>query len=837
MNSSVTGALSTGLSVTTFLVGFSSIRLRGQRDRAVSQSDGAVKDLIRASSDGRALSDAEVQQSTHGFVEAKTMDPVAKGAVWFYWFIALLMAALCLAGARKSGHIVWNPSHWAVDPYVVLFLMILQLGICAAGTADYIFVQHDLNKRMGLSTLGIVDRAMAARTANDLDTASDLADELIARLPSWPWAYAFRGHLRAALSRPAEALQDFDRAVALRSDDPLARLARAEHRLGAGDAAGALEDLEALPSERQSDNAVRKLRGGALYKLGRRDEAVALFDRVVRSDPGDTEARVGRGEALADSGDRSFGHGRRSIEALSRFMSEEGERVALTALSEVGRENLSREDVETAIGDFTFALTQAPGDRRLLRLRADAYFRSGAVAAGEADYLAALHGADDRERAIGLRRRGLSRSQIGDGLGALADYNASLDAYVTHLTYFHRALQYARFDRYAEALSDIEAALTLDPDDADYLSHRAELLAATGSLEASEAAFRDVEIRFPANAHNYELWLSVLLDREALIDSLAVSARAVTACPNDPHLRLKAARVRSENHQSENALSEIDKAIDLGADPAAASYIAAQILADAGEFDEAEKRVEAAAEEPSQYQHAALSTRYTVRRRKGDAHGALEDITRAIELSPRTAGLWVRRACLRMGLDGATQEVLDDIEQALALNPDSVSALNHLSEYHRRSGDASQAIEMASRAASRKPDLFSKKTLADAYFAARQWEDAAELFAELARADSTDVGVLWSLAAAYTNDGRFAEAEATFSALTQLDDASLSARAGLAVTISQQGKTSDAVERFRRLREDFGAGAQRWMESALSADVLPMYDVVMADWEASGTEQ
>jgi len=762
------------------------------------------------------------------------MDPVAKGAVWFFWAVASLMFTLCVIGGVKSGNgLAWNPLSWDIDSYVVIFLMILQAGVCSAGTADYLFVKHDLSARLNASTLGIVDRAMTARNANALKKAHDLADELIQRLPSWPWAYAFRGQLRAALHRSDEALRDFDKAIALRSDDPLARLARAEHRLSAGDAAGALEDLEALPSERQSENSILKLMGSALYKLGRRDEAVVAFERVVRKDPSDPAARAGRGEALTASDARSVAHGRTSIGALEVFVMEEGERIALSALSAVGRESLSREDVETAIQDFSFALAQAPSDRRLLRLRGDAYFRNGDLQAGEADYQAALDGADAKQRAIALRQRGLSRRRMGDGAGAIADYTASLNAEPSHQAYFYRALQYEQMGRIQEAHADIQVAVSLADGDDDYLSHRAALLAAIGDVVASGKAFRDVEIRFPANAHNYSLWLGALLERDAIVDALVLSARAVAACPDDPFLRLTSARVRSVNDQVDNALAEVAKALELGADGAQAAYLAAQVLADAGRLDEAEARVSAAADNASKYQHMALTTRVTIRRRMGKVDEALEDISRAIELNPSTAGMWVERACLRLEKSGATLDVLTDIEEALSLNPESVSALNHLSEYYLKSGDTPRALQVAQKAVDLHGIASSKRILAHGLFAARRWDEAAELLAELVRLNSRDTGSLWSLAAAHANAGRFAEAEAAFSALTQLDGTELDARAGLAVTVSQQHRSVEAIALFKSLREEFGPAAQDWIERRLFPDMLPEYDVVLADWEAS----
>jgi tetratricopeptide (TPR) repeat protein len=745
------------------------------------------------------------------------------------------MLLLCIIGETKSpGVLTLDPRRWYVDTYVVDFLMLLQVGICAAGTADYLYVRKDLQIRLGASTLGIVERAMASRDAGDLSRAHELADELIKRLPSWPWSYTFRGHLRAAMERREQALQDFDQALKLKSDDALARLARAEHKLSAGDPAGALDDLDALPHERQSENAILKLRGSALYRLGRRAEAIIVFDKVVRSSPTDADARVSRGEALAASNHRATDHGNASIAALEMYVIEEGERVALSTLSAAGTDSLSREDVETAIQDFTFALDQAPDDRRLRRLRADAYYRKGDFDAGDADYRVAMENADPKQLAVALRQRGLARRRSGDGSGALRDFNASIDTYPTALAHFYRGLYYEEIGRADYALADLDAAVDMAPEDDDFLSHRAALLAATGDFDGSGAAFRDVEARFPANSHNYAVWLGTLVRRGNLLDALALSGRAIAACPDDPHLRLTAARIRAENGQVDNALHQVEEAVRLGVSPAQASHTTAQVLAMAGRLAEAEVGVSAVADEPSPDQRFALLTRHKIRREMGNLTGALADLDQVIALDPESVGVLVERACLLLAIDGASPEALADIEKALEINPASAFAINHLAQWRAANGDTAKAIEAAERAISAaQGDGYGKRTLGLTYFQARRWDDAVDVLAEVVRATPKDKRALWTLGAAYANGGRSAEAEATFSALVQLDRGDLQARAGLAVTVSQQGRSDEAIAQFTQLREEFGHEASDWMENRLSADVLPHYAMVMADWRAS----
>ncbi|MDX6769350.1 MAG: hypothetical protein SF051_07445 [Elusimicrobiota bacterium] len=148
------------------------------------------------------------------------------------------------------------------------------------------------------------------------------------------WLLAQRGRFKGLCGRPAEALKDFDAALArekrgglyawraetlrllgrldrARADldeaarrDPGYALAfelRGRLRLVAGDDKGALSDLERACRLDPARRLAFAWRGEALWKLGRAREALADFERVAPLDPGSSwNPATGRMESRAD---------------------------------------------------------------------------------------------------------------------------------------------------------------------------------------------------------------------------------------------------------------------------------------------------------------------------------------------------------------------------------------------------------------------------------------------------------------------------------------------------------------------------------------------------------
>jgi tetratricopeptide (TPR) repeat protein len=120
-------------------------------------------------------------------------------------------------------------------------------------------------------------------------------------------AWLFRGIARSLKARSGKthdglvlALEDFDRAVALRADGALHWRAELRHDLD--DSAGALEDLDGILERAPADTWARVERGEILCEIGRHGEAMAEFDALARRHPRAPWALALRGRTLATTG-------------------------------------------------------------------------------------------------------------------------------------------------------------------------------------------------------------------------------------------------------------------------------------------------------------------------------------------------------------------------------------------------------------------------------------------------------------------------------------------------------------------------------------------------------
>ena len=235
----------------------------------------------------------------------------------------------------------------------------------------------------------------------------------IAQRPDKAEVYANRARFRSGTGDRKGALADFDKAIAL---EPGATLlsTRADMREENGDMSGALADTRAALVISPADRSLQADLMHRLAKLGRRDEALAVF-----ADALDHAAR-----------DRPF-----VIAALSDALAEAGEAPrALALLDEAATAKPHNAEIlnarcwlkgtrqialDSALADCTEAIELAELPGASLDSRAMIHYRHGETAAALADLDAAL-GANPG-LAGSLFMRGVVRAQTGQAVQARAD--------------------------------------------------------------------------------------------------------------------------------------------------------------------------------------------------------------------------------------------------------------------------------------------------------------------------------------------------------------------------------------------------------------------------------
>jgi tetratricopeptide (TPR) repeat protein len=350
-----------------------------------------------------------------------------------------------------------DPSTWRQ-----LGLALAQLAHQKADPAYYQRVEAAFDRADQLdpgSAATLVARASVQAVLHQFSEAHRLASAALAIRPLYPDALVVLVDAEVELGRYADATRHLQEL--LDHKPSMAALARASYlRELHGDLAGALLALrqaEAAGVQAPTSDLVltMRIRGDVLYNHGRLDEAQAVYQEILRREPGYADARIGLAKITAARGDVPGG-----IAQLRELLVEVDDPHAWIALADLA-----------AIGDEQLELTSVETARRLL---------SNDAANGSAiDLELALFDADhkgvDADETVERARRAYAQRPSVHGADALA-------------WALHRA------GRSAEASPFIAEATRLDTIDASIRYHAAAIQEANGQLrEASESlaeAFR-----------------------------------------------------------------------------------------------------------------------------------------------------------------------------------------------------------------------------------------------------------------------------------------------------------------------------------------------------------
>ncbi|MDP2008572.1 MAG: tetratricopeptide repeat protein [Phenylobacterium sp.] len=398
-----------------------------------------------------------------------------------------------------------------------------------------------------------------------------------------------------------------------------------------------------------------------------------------------TKAHVARSYALADLGRRE-----EALAAADAALALSPDHLpAMMARIHV----LSKLDrVEDALATAASAITAHPGsaEARTVRGLLWQHKRSDPERA-LADFNAAI-AADPRDGLSYFYRANLAESDAA----ALSDLDKAAE-----LEPENAEVRTVRGDtlrmlgRAKEALADYDAALMADPRHEDALAGR---VFAKVSLNDQTGAARDAEMALRLNPNSATAQFAsgyVLEDAELWDQAAAMYEAAAVGAPDAISVRLGLARVRHAQGKHDAALAALNAAEAIEPQDATIPYERARVWASRGEFAKAVTQYDIAiARKPS-----ALN--YHMR---GFAHSdlknykaALADFTKASELMPTSIEALLSKGDAEGEL-GLTDLALASYRKALAIDPDYVSALTSVAAALVVKGDLAGAGEAYERA-------------------------------------------------------------------------------------------------------------------------------------------
>lgn len=518
-------------------------------------------------------------------------------------------------------------------------------------------------------------------------------------------------------------------------------------------ALGRWEDLSAVIEKRAA--ATKGVEASTLYfelatlaidHLGREEAGLAHLRKAIELDPKNGAARRELGRRL---------EGRKDWKALEAFLDVERRREpsvqVLTRLAELREEHLG--DVRGALGAWEAVLTERPGDPRALdalaRLRTKdrAWGALAADLAIEAKSRADVAGAVD----AGLREAAVLTEGVDDAKRAALRLEAVLALDPTNLAAL-RALEglYRRLGP-PDALMRVLAAqarVCVDPASRiAALQRQAEVMTARRLAAPPEIATVLEEILRidPLHRTALEALEAIALETKDA-ERLAWIDERLAASADDPGSRAAHLARRGEALEAlgrTEALAAFRDALAADETNLAATrglVRLAERLDDPTLLAEASRREAHVAERPSDVASALVRSARVRLERLGDVDGAVEDLERALEVSPeseeaahvlsralrsrgelrrladrlsqaatsctvahRVAALWLEVAELEADALGGTHAGIAAVSRVLRDAPGHLPALRRLASYQRRAGANDAAADTLGRLVAQRP--------------------------------------------------------------------------------------------------------------------------------------
>lgn len=301
--------------------------------------------------------------------------------------------------------------------------------------------------------------------------------------------YIGRGEAQLALEQDASALDDYNRALELDNDNAAAYNGRGEVHLWRDENVLAMLDFQRA-LELDPSNLVYVYNVGRAYEAqGDSEGAIAQYNEALRRDPTYVDVWVDRGTLYLD------------LDNYEQAISDLSRAIRLDPYTDVAFNNRGYAFEEMgndprAIEDYTASLAIDPDDPITLRNRGTAYYRLDRYARSVADLDRAI--ALDPDNPIAYNNRALSREELGDIEGALADYKMSMDLRDSSqwgIVLYNRGLLHYDQEDYELAEADLLASAELIPSDPDVWWRLGDLYVAMGDEdEALRVYQRHVEV-------------------------------------------------------------------------------------------------------------------------------------------------------------------------------------------------------------------------------------------------------------------------------------------------------------------------------------------------------
>ena len=448
----------------------------------------------------------------------------------------------------------------------------------------------------------------------------------------------------------------------------------------------ALADADELVRLRPSSARVFYIRGDIYKDKGDLKASIKDYSKAIELDPRMGNAYLGRGQAhlLLKNYPQAIADFDKAITY------PESQKMAY---ANRGAAHSGNNQIDQSILDFGEYIKLTPSEEHGYSLRANAYLMKGEDDKALADLTKALE-LENKDADLYV-----SRGKIYEKKGmwdkALEDYSQAIGSKPDAERYSTRGIAYMNHEDYADAIKDLDKAVTLDPKKSSTWLFRGLAYAMKGDLEPAVFNYTEYIRKVPSNYFGYARRALAYKAMGRFKPALQDYSKAIALKPDEVGLYLERGEIYEKQKAMQNAVSDYSQIIKLS--PTSLSYRRRGLFyLSNNNWNEAISDFSAAIKiEPGDVD--SLLGLALVHEAKGDFANSLKILDQCIALKPDYYRIYLQRGnAYTRHLDWP--QALENYDKAANLASNDPDVFFNRASVYKKTGDQQRAIADYSRA-------------------------------------------------------------------------------------------------------------------------------------------
>ena len=362
-----------------------------------------------------------------------------------------------------------------------------------------------------------------------------------------------------------------------------------------------------------------------------------------------------------------------------------------------------------------------------------------------------------------------------------------------------------------KAIAVYDQMLAITPTDMEALYLKGMMLLSLQKVDDALAIASDMTAKSPNNPLGYRLKGLALYSKKSYNDAIIALQRSVSI---QPHVAayFYLALCHVEKNELEQALGQVQKALDISPSFAQGRTLLSMILLKKNRVDDAiiEARKAVELDEENAAAHNILGSAYLAKGRFSDG---MAEINKAIDLDPKLTDARIKKGMLELKR-GKFHEGEEALLAAIQLGPELMNSRVILASAYMRRGEYAKADKLLKEGLNgSKSDAHLYNLMAEAALRQNKVEDAIPLFQKAKQADPADDNAYFRLSLIYILKGEQEKGMQEVVSLIEKSPDNIRALMTAAQMYEAKGKDSDAVKYFERARDT--GKVEGYMEYAL----------------------